>query len=435
MTRKILPILLLSTALLGACDTFSSDDPPLKGERISVLEMQKSLADKAQDGEAEAVAIPESWKNDYWPQAGGYPNHSMQHLSGSTGKLKRIWKTDIGEGSNRRAPLTATPIIIENTLYAIDADSTVSAYNTENGKQKWEVSARPKSEDEAMIAGGLSFSDNMILVTAGYNEVRAISPADGSLIWTQKLPAPSRAAPTAHNGRAFVTTLDNRLLALDIAGGSILWDYSGIAESAGIIGGASPAANTDIVVPVFSSGEISALRLENGSVAWSDSLSYVRGFGGLAEISDIRAMPVIDNGIVYAISFSGKFVAINERTGQRLWQREIGGIQTPWIAGDNIFVLSTENQLIAMSRTNGAVQWVRELPRTSGDDLVILKGPVLFGGRLVVVGSEGRVIEVNPSTGEVIRQWDAGNTIISAPVVAGGTIYFLHKDGTLEAYR
>ena len=211
--------------------------------------------------------------------------------------------------------------------------------------------------------------------------------------------------------------------------------FCGISESAGLVGGASPAANSDIVVPVFSSGEITALRVENGSVAWSDSLSSVRGFGGLSSISDIQALPVIDKGVVIAMSFSGRLVAIDERTGNRVWQREIGGTETPWVAGNHIFVLSSENQLVALGRDTGSIRWVTELPRFDGGDPVVLTGPVLAGGRLIVAGTDGVVFEVEPQSGKVLREWDAGSSVLIPPVVAGGTLYLLSEDGTLSAYR
>jgi outer membrane protein assembly factor BamB len=60
---------------------------------------------------------------------------------------------------------------------------------------------------------------------------------------------------------------------------------------------------------------------------------------------------------------------------------------------------------------------------------------VLAGGRLILVGTDGFVVEVNPETGEILRDWDAGGTVMLSPVVAGGTLYLLSEDGTLTAYR
>ncbi len=230
-------------------------------------------------------------------------------------------------------------------------------------------------------------------------------------------------------------TLDNRLQALDAATGDMLWEYVGISEMAGLVGAASPAANHDIVVPTFSSGEVLALRVENGSMAWSDNLSGTTIFAGLSGLSDIKAMPVLDKGLVIVISFSGRLVAIDERTGTRVWQREIGGANTPWVAGDYIFVITSQNQLIAMERKNGEIQWVQELRGEDEDEPVFFNGPVLAGERLIVTSSEGYVFELNPINGAPLKKWEAGGSLSLPPIVAGETLYILNDNATLTAYK
>ena len=60
---------------------------------------------------------------------------------------------------------------------------------------------------------------------------------------------------------------------------------------------------------------------------------------------------------------------------------------------------------------------------------------LLAGGRLFIFGTGGRVIEASPETGKVITEWDAGDSVLIAPVIAGGVMYVLTEDGTLTAYK
>ncbi len=62
------------------------------------------------------------------------------------------------------------------------------------------------------------------------------------------------------------------------------------------------------------------------------------------QLDDIAGRPVIDRGVVYAISQSGLMAAFSVNTGERLWSRDIGGIQTPWAAGDYVYVLDNNNR-------------------------------------------------------------------------------------------
>lgn len=441
---KITALTFLSCLVVTSCSSlnpFSSDDEkaPLPGERISVMDFQKDLEPDDVAIEAEGFIAPEQWRNEYWPQAGGYPNHAMQNLALSSGALTKIWSADIGQGSKDALPLTAQPIVFDGRVFTMNTNSEIYALDMKSGKRLWKRVLRPKGEDEAVITGGIAYSSGKLYATSGYNDVFAINPENGEVLWRVGLTSPSRAAPTILKERVYVVTVDNKILALNETDGSVLWEYQGLSEQAGLVGMASPAADNEIVVPVFSSGELYALRVENGSVAWSESLSPIRRLGGVQSIADIRALPILDKGRVYAISFNGRMVALEERTGNRIWQREIGSANTPWIAGNHIFVINNNNEVAALSSDSGAVIWVKKLPRyldeAEQEDPIVLKGPVLAGGRLIIAGTNGLVYEINPVTGEVVRQWSLKKTIVTAPIVASGVAFFLTEDGRLHAYQ
>lgn len=434
--------LLLTTAfsalLLSAC---SSDDDkvPLPGQRISVLELQRNLEPQDNMIKPEGFVAPEAWANEFWPQAGGYPNHSMQHLSLNPGELKQIWSKDIGEGDQDGFPLVAQPIVFDNRVFTLDTEAEVRALDLKTGKEIWNRSVRPKKEDEEVITGGIAYSAGKIFVTSGYSEILALNPADGKTVWKAKLSSPSRAAPSILGDRVFVVTLENKIVALNAADGSPLWDYQALTELSSIVGAASPAVNNELVIPAFSSGEIIALRVENGSIAWNDDLSPTTRVGGLSALPDIQGMPVIDKDLVFAVSFGGKMVAINHTTGQRVWEKEISGTETPWVAGNALFVITANNELLSLSRDSGTINWVQPLKGYIEEDAgrmgLLWAGPVLAGGRLILTGPEGNVLEVDPDTGKMIRRMRLKDTIAVPPVVANGTLLLLTKEGTLRAYR
>ncbi|MCB1838742.1 MAG: PQQ-binding-like beta-propeller repeat protein [Rhodospirillales bacterium] len=429
------------TLLMAGCSKVTSvfdsdaDKPKLEGERISVLELQKTLEP---EGEKHELLAPDPWNNAFWPQAGGYPNHSMQNPA--LGKEPgRAWKTSIGSGSGS-LPLTAQPVIAEGRVYTLDTDSSLRAFDIQSGKKLWETSVENDEEDEDVLSGGVSYSDGFLFVTNGYDEVLKIKAADGSITWRKNIPAPSRAAPTVIDNKIYLITLDNRVLALDENTGDTLWAYVGIVETAGLLGAASPAANSDIVVAVFSSGEVTALRVENGSVAWSDNISSARQYGGgIESLSDIKALPVLDHGLVIILSFGGKLVAFDQTSGARVWQREIGGAETPWVAGNFLFVLSNDQQLIALSLEDGRIIWVTPLPRYENEkkksDPILWKGPVMGSGRLILSGTDGNMIEVNATNGKILGRWDSDRTPAVPPAIAANTLLLLSTNGELAAYR
>src|SRR5690606_23931816 len=268
----------------------------------------------------------------------------------------------------------------------------VQAIEADTGRRVWRVVLESREGDDVAISGGgIAFADGRVYATTGFADVIALDAASGREIWRRSLNGPIRAAPTIFKGRVFVITIANELHALDARDGRVLWNHIGITETAGLVGTASPAAEESVVIAGYSSGEVVALRIENGRVVWSDSLTALRRSDPVSTLAHIRGRPVIDRGRVIVVANSGRTVAIDLRTGTRLWERPVGSAFGPWVAGDFIYVLSNGGELICLARSNGAVRWVRQLQRYKDEkdreDPIFWSGPVLAGDRLLVGGS------------------------------------------------
>ena len=140
------------------------------------------------------------------------------------------------------------------------------------------------------------------------------------------------------------------------------WQGAGSFELAGVFGSAAPAFAQSTLVAGFSSGELTAYRYENGNVVWQDALARTGISTSVGQLSDIDADPVIDNGRVFAIGQGGRMVAVELITGQRAWEINIGGLSTPWVAGDWVFVVTDRAQLLAVARSSGRIRWISQLP-------------------------------------------------------------------------
>lgn len=431
--------LILVAAVLGGCSSWlgEAEAPPLPGERVSVLSLDNRQQPDASI-QSLAVLLPRPVANPDWAQSGGNPAHAMQHLALADAP-RPIWRVSIGEGSGGGRLLLASPVIAGGRAYVMDAEYQTSALDAATGQRIWRVGLNNSGEKDGAFGGGLAVSDGRLFATTGFAQVVALDIKNGAELWRRNLPGPMRGSATVSGKRVFVVTVDNRLFVLDAASGEIQWDHAGISETAGIVGAGSPAVDGDIVVVPYSSGEMVGLRVENGRRMWSDSLVTVQRAGVPAPLSDVRAGPVIDKDMVLAIGHGGRMVAISLRTGARVWQREIGGTQIPWVAGDFVYLLTSNNELVALRRADGRVRWVRSLP--SWDDEkertgpIVWAGPILAGDRLVVTASTAEAWAISPYSGDYLGRIDLPGPTSMAPVVAGGILYILTDDADLIALR
>jgi outer membrane protein assembly factor BamB len=435
--KYVLAALLL--VALAACT-----GPPVKigstklGDREAVMpapttvEVDKSLA-------GTKPKLPPETSNADWPQDGYASSHMLPNAK-LADEPEEIWNEDIGDGSNSDYKLLARPVVAEGRVFVMDAHGLVSSFDANTGHQKWEFDSTPEDSDQTAIGGGLGEANGILYLTTGFGEVVALKIADGSVLWRHSLLNPIRAAPTVDNGTVYVVTIDNQLSALNAKTGEVMWHHNGIAEPATLMGASNPAIEGENVIAAYSSGEIYALRSENGRVSWNYALTTPTQSGALPAIADIRGLPVISGGRVYAISHDGRMAAIDARTGDRAWEADVGGINTPVVAGDAIFVLGNDGVLMALSRDNGRVMWAATLqqradPDDHNSDVVTWTGPILADGRLWLTNSLGQLASFSPDDGSRIGSADLDDPIYIPPVVANGVIYVVTDEGHLVALR
>lgn len=442
--RRLSTIALFGCAFLtlSGCSTVDSifggsDEEKLPGKRVSVLVVEQKL--KVDQSLADtAVTLPAPVENRDWPQIGGIATHNLGHVALSS-DLHQAWSSEAGDGPQDHLRYTGTPIAADGKVFVLDTSAEVTALDAKTGAKLWRVRISPPDARTDTIGGGIAYGGGRVYATAGYPELLALDPANGGMIWRKQLTAPPRASVTFADDRVYVVTLDDQAQVLNAADGTSIWSHAGLPESEGVLGQASPAVDRTVAVTPYSSGEIFALRIETGRVAWQDNLISIRHTNALWSLTDIATPPVIDRGRIFAVSEGGRFVSIDQRTGSRVWQHEVGSNNMPWSAGDFIFLLDTNNELVCFSREKGGVRWISQLQ--SYEDMekrktpVYWQGPVLAGGRLILVNTLGQIVQVSPDDGRVLSTITTSDSVSVPPIVADGTLYILTNDGDLAAYR
>ncbi len=434
-------IALAVVASLGGCGIFNGGGgkpkTALLGDRVPILtsengvEVEPSIADVA-------IVLPTAEANTAWTQAGGSANKSMGHLA-LGGTLTRAWEAKIA-GASKETRLAAAPVVADGKLYAMGTDATVTAFDAATGARRWAVRFGEGGKNSmAIFGGGVSVDGAFLYVTNGLGDIGALNAADGSTVWKKKLGAPLRGAPTVALGNVYALSQDNQIFALRASDGNTEWAEAAAVSVAGVFGVAAPSVGQGTVVAGFSSGDLNAYRYENGRTVWQDTLSRTSINTSVGTLTDVDAAPVIDQGRVFAVGQGGRMVSLELVTGQRLWELNVAGISTPWVAGEWVFVVTDEAKLLCIARANGKVRWVAQLQRYRKDKSkngpISWSGPVLAGERLILVSSEGQMAQVMATDGKLQGMTQIAAPAYLPPVVANSMLYVLDNSGKITAYR
>ena len=455
-------LLTLAALALAGCNTMdtisgwfsSAHKSNLRGERISLMATDEAIIPDTSLAST-PIRLPAPYHNPEWPQPGGFPSNATYHLD-APGPLREAWTADAGKGSDDYSRLTATPVVGGGIIFTLDSEAHVYAFDANSGQALWDRRLAPKNgtdmptlwgllgkpntiEPVSGMGGGVAYDQGKLFVTSGFGVVYALNAKTGERIWGQDIGTPIVNAPVVNGGRVFFSTHDNHFFALAESDGRQLWTHQGIPEAAGVLSSTSAAVLGEFVIAPYSSGEVYALRVQNGQVAWSDVLSHSGQVTALSELDDIAGRPVIDRDVVFAISHSGVMAAISLSSGDRIWSRDVGGTQTPLAAGDYVYVMTGDGKLLCLTRKEGKVRWAHQMPQFEDEKNqerpINWSGPVLASDKLILASSDGYLEAISPYTGVLLGRVELEGGTSVPPIVADGTVFIYTDDAELVALR
>lgn len=443
-------VLALSSVLaLTACNK----DPILQGTRFPVhAPLEDSIPVDGQPdpvappdrpaNQSVSISLPGAVSNADWAQRGGNARHAGPHgvLSASP---QLVWAVNIGAGNSHKNRITAAPVVAGGAVFAMDALSGVTAVSV-TGATLWHTDLTAAFDaGGGLSGGGLAVDGGRLYATTGYGETVALNAADGSILWRQRLGAPPSGAPAVSGNLVFVVGDDGTAWALNTANGRIVWTTTGASatDSFHFDGGASPAVDGGTVVFPFSSGILMAVDAGTGAGQWTAAISGTRLGRAYADEGDVTGDPVLSGGILYAGTQGGRTGAYSMANGQRVWTADEGALNPPLVVGGSVFVVNDEGRLVRLNARDGQTIWAVDLPyftKTKPKKLSQITanfGPVLAGGHVVVVSSDGQLRAFNATDGSLAGQAAIPGGAATPAALAQGMLFVVNGKGQLLAFR
>ena len=433
--------------LLAACER----EVILQGERFPV---RAPLEDSvAVEGEADPIApalrpenlsapiaLPLAVSNADWTHRGGNTRHA-----GPNGQLsatpQRVFSVNIGAGNSKRNRVSSAPVIDSGRVFTMDAKSLVAATST-GGAALWQADLTATFDRSTDLSGGgLAVGGGRVFAATGYGELVALDASSGAVIWRQRLDSPVTGAPTVEGDTVYVVGRDGAAWAIGAADGKMRWQLPNTPNPTATVGGSGPAIAGDLVLFPFANGDVVAVARDTGQGVWQRSLKGKRLGRSYAFLGDVTGDPVVVGDMAYAGTSAGRTVAMSAATGAQLWAVGEGAMNPPLVVGGSVFVVNDEARLVRLDAASGAVIWAVDMPYYDKDKPAKQKaitahfGPVLAGGRLVVVSGDGQLRTFDPRDGSLLGGTDLPGGAASPPALAGGMLFVVSGGGQLHAFR
>lgn len=352
------------------------------------------------------------------------PKRPLPAVQKSKPTAQLLWSNNIGSGvagRDAKLNLAMTP----DLLVSGDMKGNLFALNRQNGQVRWRIKT-PFS-----ITSGPTILQNVVIVGTRDANVLAYRLEDGKLLWKTSVPGEVLAAPQGFQDTIYVNTLDGSLIALSLKEGRERWRYSLDTPSIVLRRSSSPLVAGNYIVVGFANGRLVALHRMDGSVAWEKEISIPKGRSDIQRMGDVSADPVINNGMVYAVSYQGRLAALSLQTGNALWEKEMSSYSGLTVSGSLLFVSDAKGHLFAVDRQSGRTVW--EQAALEGRRLT---KPVILGNQLVVGDEDGYLHWFSQADGAYLNrlQIDAKGIDMS-PVLSNNQLYVLGRGGKIAVYH
>jgi len=277
--------------------------------------------------------------------------------------------------------------IVDDTLFVASIEGRLVALNTSDGSRLWPDSVLGSSESKSKVAiygtpvveGGLvylgGYNGKVYAVTASSGVVRWVYPREGNLepivggvvvsqgkvyfgcsdekLYTldaatgDQVREPFQAGdkiwstPTIDGETIYVTSLDNRLYALNTADGSERWQF----EAGGSVISTPLVYENTVYIGAFD-GHFYAVDAADGSLRWRSEVEVHSWFW---------AKPVVYNNVIYAPCLNGKVYILDAESGREVREAvDLGSPISSWpvVVDDKVIIASQEGRVYSLDTNN-----------------------------------------------------------------------------------
>ncbi|EAQ29545.1 hypothetical protein NAP1_02195 [Erythrobacter sp. NAP1] len=265
-------------------------------------------------------------------------------------------------------------------------------------------------------------------------------PENPTKAWTARIAGSSdkerlAAAPVIGSNMLFAVGSDGVIHAFDKKSGSRMWEFDDEEmdddmRPSAFGGGVS--YDSGRVYATNGAGDAKALDAQSGSMIWKTTPS-----------GPLRGSPTIAFGQVYVMTQDNQIIALNTENGELLWnesgssaQSGVFGVAAPAAGQGTVIAGYSSGELSAYRYENGRTLWADALARTNISTVVssltdIDADPIIDSGRVYALGQGGRMAAYELVTGQ--RIWELNLAGISTPAIAGEWIFTLTDDARLLA--
>jgi len=281
-------------------------------------------------------------------------------------------------------------------------------------------------------------TSGLVVVGDSQGKLYAVNAQQGQLLWHLNLSSPVTGHPIAVHDDVVVQTTANNLYRIN-AKGEKVWSFSSQQGGLSLYLSSSPMFHDGKIYALLSNGDAVAMDAKTGDLLWRKQLLLDTDAAMLSQLKAPLAAPlwlshmsfdgrVLQDVVLFSF-YHGKVFALSVDDGQNMLAQDLSLKSPPVLFKDTLYFVDTAGVLQAVNTSNGQQLWKKSL---SNHEWV---GPVIWHDALWLASEKGLVLKVSLK-GALLAMLDTKGNIERAPLVTPegllihntwGGLYLVHE--------
>ena len=325
------------------------------------------------------------------------------------------------------------PLILDDGVIVIEKKGTIIRLNN-NKKVVWKNNFYSKTEKKIHPTASFIKKNNNLFVADSIAKISNINLQTGNLVWSKKSDYPFNSEIKIHDDKFFVVDFNNTLRCFYLIDGTECWSVKTEESFTFSNSKFSILIKNNLVIFNNSIGDITAVDISSGLIEWqlptqkSSIVNETYGFNFTKLVSD--------GSSIYFSNNKNQFYSVDLTSGTTNWMSEINSILTPIIVGNLIFTVSENGYLFTIQKKEGNIVRINDIYKNFNlkkRKRIEPTGFTIGGNNLYLTNSDGNLIVVNLSTGNVLKIEKVARGLISKPIIYNENL-FIVKNGSITQY-
>ena len=331
--------------------------------------------------------------------------------------LDSKWNKKFGSNNNfgRLVPAFSNNIIIH-----ISSSGYLAAVDSDSGTDLW------TKETEDLVSGAITVAFKKIFYGTLDGDLVALDFKDGTEIWRSQVSSEILSPPVTNGSTVAAQTSDGKITGFNVKDGEQKWVHQNTIPKLTLRGTATPILSKGFIFTGFANGKVSMIYPDSGAIRLEIPVTINEGKSELERVIDVDGKSVVSNDILVSASYQGNITAIDLQQGQVAWQEKISSIHDLVAVRSRIIAIDEKDSIKGFGLSTGAILWQQDGLKLRG-----ISSPAALGENFAVGDFEGYVHILNSKNGSFVGRKKVSNSPILEIISKGSYLVVVDDSGKL----